>query len=294
MRSADPGRVLVVTGANRGIGLHVARQAATAGAPVVMICRNLERGRRALATLDPVPGGHQLVIADLGEWESVRDAAETIRAGRPVRALVNNAAVLPPRLERNQGGVELQLAVNHLGHVLLTGLLLPKLLEGAPSRIVGVSSGSHRGPPVALDDPGHIRRPYRRLVAYQQSKLANLAFTLALARRLEGSGVEAVAIQPGVYATGLWERWTGLGPLARLVVPGPARGARHVLRLALPEPGDSGSVNGSYFRKGRPGDPSPAAMDVSRQEELLTWSLAQVGLDGHDSWPWSGEGRPTP
>lgn len=271
--------MLVVTGANRGVGFHTARHAAAGGVPVVLVCRDRRRGEAALERLGGSSSGHELVLADLSDWDSVRSAAARIRSGgRPVRGLVNNAAVLPRTRRLNHDGVELQMAVNHLAHVLLIQCLLPSLRAGAPSRIVTVSSGSHAGPPVDLDDPAFEARPYRRLVAYQQSKMAGVAYTLALARRLGGSEVEAAAVHPGVYGTGLLGDWTGLGPLTRFVVPGPGRGGRIVARVAVQEGGVAGPVNGLYFNRGRATAPSSAALDREHQERVWEWSHRMVGL----------------
>ncbi|MGI9627998.1 MAG: SDR family NAD(P)-dependent oxidoreductase [Longimicrobiales bacterium] len=282
-RSTD--RLVAITGANRGIGFHLAQRLAARDFRILLLCRDRAAGREAVNQL---PGGdrHSVVTVDLSSWESVGAAAEEVtNRGDPLAALVNNAAVLPPDLQRNAQGIELQLAVNHLGHVLLTRLLMPMLQHGTssdpPRRVVTVSSGSHYGPPVDLEDTGWVRRPYKRLQAYQQSKLANVAFTLALARRLEGTGVEATALQPGTYDTGLWADYIGLGRLSGLVVPSPERAAPVVARLVDPnEPGaPQGSVNGVYFKRGQEARPADAALDPVHQEALWRWSLTAVGLN---------------
>lgn len=285
--SRSTGRLVVaITGANRGIGFQVARRLASRGHRVLLLCRSVDAGRSAIAQLDGGSDRHALVPVDLSSWQSVRAAAgELAGGGEPVSALVNNAAVIPRSVQRNAQGIELQLAVNHLGHVLLTDLLLPLLKasagSGVPGRVVTVSSGSHYGPPVDLDDTGWVRRRYRRLAAYQQSKLANVAFTLALARRLDGTGVEAVSLQPGVYGTGLWSDYTGLGRLAGWLAPGPERAAPVVTRLVDPwESGaPQGSLNGTYFKKGRKARPAKAALDPDHQEQLWRWSRGAVGLE---------------
>ncbi len=282
---------VAVTGANRGIGLYTARWLADRGASVVLLCRDAASGEEARASLHRTDR-HRVVACDLSEPDSVRAAAEDVGQGAPLSGLVNNAAVLPEQRVIGPLGIELQMAVNHLGHFQLTRLLLPRLRESAAARVVTVTSRSHRGPAVDLGDPGFEARRYRRLVAYQQSKMANVAFSLALARRLEGSTVASVAVHPGVYGTHLLGGWTGLGPLVRLAVPGPKRGGRWVGRLTVERGRTSETLNGAYFEKGDPRKPAPAALDIDHQERLWQWSERVLDLS-----PWpppaggeSGEG----
>ena len=210
---------VIITGANRGIGLAAAKQLAGTGHPIVMLCRDADRGRGALAELPllPPPHSHRLVVCDLASFASVRDAARQITGLAPrIAALVNNAAVLVPERTLSRDGFEIQLAVTHLGHFLLTNLLLPLLHRPAgPCRVVTVSSAAHAGPAFDFEDPNFVRRPYKRSQAYQQSKLANILFTFALARRTAGTGIEPVCTSPGRVRH---------GPVAELFGQGPGRG----------------------------------------------------------------------
>lgn len=282
-----PPRV-VVTGANRGVGLHACRWLADRGAAVTLLVRSRTAGEDARESLRGATR-HRVVPCDLADPDSVRRAAAEILDGPPVSGLVNNAAVLPRERRIGPLGVELQMTVNHLSHFLLTRLLFPALEAVRAGRVVTVTSRSHRGPPLHLDDPAYERRTYDRLVAYQQSKLANLAFSLALARRVRGSRVASVAVHPGVYATGLLGDWTGLGSVVRLGAPGPEKGGRHVGRLALAGDGSPADLNGTYFEKNRRARPAPAARDEAEQERLWRWSEITLGLP-----PWrcrSGEAQ---
>ena len=267
---------VAVTGANRGVGLHVCRWLAARGAAVVLLARNEEDGRRARDSLEE-PARHRVVGCDLADPGSVRQAAARLLEGPALTALVNNAAVLPSTLRLASSGIELQMAVNHLGHFLLTGLVLPGLERASAGAVVTVTSRSHRGAPLDLDDPDYSRRGYDRLVAYQQSKLANLAFSLALARRLKGSLVASVAVHPGVYATELLGSWTGLGSVVRMGVPGPKEGGRWVGRLVQRAHEAPADVNGTYYEKGVRAEPDPAALDEAAQERLWNWSEEAVG-----------------
>ena len=275
---------VVVTGGNRGIGLAAAQCLAEQEHRVILVCRDEGRGRDALASLSDLPGGasHQLVLADLASLKSVRAGARAItELGFPLTALINNAAVLPARRMLSADGFELQLAVTHLGHFLLTNLLLP-LLTRRPdtSRVITVSSGAHAGPPFDFGDPNFDERPYRRTRAYQQSKLANVLFTLALARRTADTGIEPLALHPGVYDTALLKDYMGAVPGRRLVAGvlgrNPARGGPILADLAVGRRDED--LSGAYLDKDTVDTPSKAALDVEAQEKLWDWSASAVGI----------------
>ena len=277
-------RTVIVTGGNRGVGLAAARSLAGRGYDLILICRDELRGVTALESL-PSPqslGNHRLVVADLASLRSVRAAAARIAGmGASISALVNNAACLPQRRRTSRDGFELQLAVTHLGHFLLTNLLLPELRGApAPCRVVTVSSAAHSGPPFNFRDPNFERRRYRARRAYQQSKLANVLFTLGLARRLAGTGIQAVALHPGVYDTGLLRsymgRLPGSGVAARLGGARAEKAGPLVAELAVGKRGED--LNGGYFHKSVRADPSPAARDTMAQERLWSWSAEATGL----------------
>jgi NAD(P)-dependent dehydrogenase (short-subunit alcohol dehydrogenase family) len=156
------------------------------------------------------PGAQVEVGAlELGSLPSVRAFAEATLAKHPViHLLVNNAGVMASPLGRTEQGFELQFGTNHLGHFLLTGLLLPALRKGAPARVVCVSSSGHRFSTVNLDDPNYEKRPYDKWEAYGQAKTANIWHALELDRREQGRGVRAIAIHPGMIVTELGRHLT--------------------------------------------------------------------------------------
>jgi NAD(P)-dependent dehydrogenase (short-subunit alcohol dehydrogenase family) len=202
------GRIAVVTGANSGLGLITARELARKGAHVVLACRNLEKGRTALAEVPAAASGPEpeLEELDLASLDSVRGFAERFKEERGgLDLLINNAGVMAPPRRHTADGFELQFGTNHLGHFALTGLLLP-LMEGREdARVVTLSSNAHktvRG--IAFDNLNGDRR-YFRWNAYGQSKLANLLFALELDRRLRArdSTVKSLAAHPGYSATNL-------------------------------------------------------------------------------------------
>ena len=278
-------RTVVVTGGNRGVGLATARNLADRGCELILVCRDERRGRQAIESLHSPrnSGNHRLVVADLASLDSVLAAAERIcETGAPITALVNNAACLPGKRRTSQDGFELQLAVTHLGHFLLTHLLLPQLRGApAPSRVVTVSSAAHSGPPFDFRDPNFERRRYRRRSAYQQSKLANVLFALELARRVAGSGVQAVALHPGVYDTGLLRsymgRIPGSGVAARVGGARAAKAGPILAELAVGRRGED--LNGAYFHKSVRTEPSAAARDREAQERLWSWSAEATGVE---------------
>lgn len=194
--ASQEGRVFIITGANSGIGLPTARALGKAGAHVVLAVRDVAKGETAAAS---VPGDREVRHLDLADLASVRAFAEAWQGD--IDVLINNAGVMRTPERRTVDGFELQVGTNHLGHFAMTNLLLPQLTD----RVVTVSSNAHRGGSISLDDLNWQQRRYQRWGAYQQSKLANLLFTLELERRLTAanSPVRALAAHPGYAATNL-------------------------------------------------------------------------------------------
>jgi NAD(P)-dependent dehydrogenase (short-subunit alcohol dehydrogenase family) len=200
-------RYAIVTGANSGLGLVTARELARAGASVVMACRNLDKGHAAIEQVRAaVPDGQvQLEELDLASLESVRGFAERYKATHDgLDLLINNAGVMAPPRRRTADGFELQFGTNHLGHFLLTTLLLDSMEGRDDARVVTLSSTAHKMGRIAFDNLNGDRH-YFRWFAYGQSKLANLLFALELDRRLRArdSTVKSLAAHPGYAATNL-------------------------------------------------------------------------------------------
>jgi NAD(P)-dependent dehydrogenase (short-subunit alcohol dehydrogenase family) len=201
------GRVVVVTGANSGLGLVTARELARAGASVVLACRNTGKGEQAIAgVLAAVPGADvEIQALDLADLESVREFAGRIASERDhLDLLVNNAGIMAPPRRSTKDGFESQFGTNHLGHFALTGLLLERLLAAAEPRVVTLSSAVHRMGTIKFDD---LQREhgYNSWLAYGQSKLANLIFCFELQRRASTAGTKllSLAAHPGYSATNL-------------------------------------------------------------------------------------------
>jgi NAD(P)-dependent dehydrogenase (short-subunit alcohol dehydrogenase family) len=278
------GRVAVVTGANSGVGRSTSELLAEAGARVVMVCRNQGRGEEALAAVRRLSSDDrvQLEIADLSSFESVRALAARLsdRLDR-IEMLVNNAGVFRARREISVDGFEVTMATNHLGHQLLTSLLLDGLCRGG-ARIVNVSSDGHRRGDLRRAPLEEILRgdlPYSGIRAYGDSKLANILFTFELMRRYGSEGITANALHPGVLATRIWNQ--NRSPLSLLLVlfkplmGRPAVGGRAVFRLASdPSLGESG---GSYFNVEEEARAAAQAYDVDLASELWDTSTRLIG-----------------
>jgi NAD(P)-dependent dehydrogenase (short-subunit alcohol dehydrogenase family) len=209
------GKVVLVTGANSGLGLSITTALAGKGARVLMACRNPQKAADACAEVQRVhPGATvEVVPLDLASLSSITSlATELCRNEARLDVLANNAGLMAIDHQRTEDGFEMQLGVNHLGHFALTGLLAPLLLATEGSRVVNMSSMGHRMGHMDLDDPMFERRTYHRWPAYFQSKLANLLFTLELDRRLREAGArtEALTAHPGTTHTDLGTEGSGL------------------------------------------------------------------------------------
>ncbi|MFJ7073712.1 SDR family NAD(P)-dependent oxidoreductase [Streptomyces sp. NPDC098781] len=214
----------VVTAGTAGIGLETAIGLAEAGLAVTVVGRNPERGARAIERINALGPLHsaRFLAADLSSLDEVRGLADRIAAGGPLNVLVNNVGAMFPDRQDSVDGIEASFAVNHLSSYLLTELLLPALRAGAPSRIVNVTSGAigvAKRVFDAVEPPGG----YYAFHWYGRAKLANLAYTLELARRLDGSDVSVFAADPGGAATDMTDGTMGdpkiVSPGLRLLWP---------------------------------------------------------------------------
>ncbi|HEY3820438.1 MAG TPA: SDR family oxidoreductase [Polyangiaceae bacterium] len=271
------GKTVLVTGANQGIGKATAIALAAKGAHVVMVARNAEKGRAALAEVEAAgTAGAELIVADLSSQDQVRRAAAELKAKhRRLDVLVNNAGVFVPERHTTVDGLEETFALNHLGYFLLTRELLDVLQATPGARIVNVSSDAHRSAKMHWDDLQFERTPYRGFKVYGQSKLANVLFTYELARRLEGTGVTANCLHPGVIASGFGQTYGSavsvLIKLARPFLLNTEEGARTSVYLASSP--EVAGVTGKYFSKCKPVKSNRVSYDVQSQQKL--WSLSE-------------------
>ena len=254
------GRIALVTGANTGIGFEAALQLARKGAHVLLGCRDQQRAKQAIKRIQAAAPTASLdwLPLDLADLASVAAAAAQLRTGhQQLDLLLCNAGVMVPPEGRTADGFELQFGINHLGHFALVLQLLP-LLQAAPAaRVVAVSSGAALFGRMVFDDLNFERRGYQPWAAYGQSKLANLLFIQALARRLKraGSSVVACAAHPGVTATELQRHSPNMQNMPPwLAMPAP-QGALPSLRAATDpavEPLDYFGPDGLLQMRGYP------------------------------------------
>lgn len=269
-------KVCIVTGANTGIGRATALELARAGFHTFVACRNEEKGRAAIDYIVKETGSKQVEFLelDLGSLDSVRKAAKTfLDRGLPLPLLVNNAGVAGQR-GITKDGFELHFGTNHLGHFLFTKLLLGRIIESAPARIVNVSSGSHYAAKKGIDF-SVVREPTKSITGlpeYEVSKLANVFFTQELAKRLEGTGVTTYALHPGTVASDAWRRipWP-IRPLMTMGMISNEEGAKTTLHCALSE--EAGAQTGLYYDKCKVKEASRVAKDIALQEKL--WQLSE-------------------
>jgi NAD(P)-dependent dehydrogenase (short-subunit alcohol dehydrogenase family) len=281
------GKVAVVTGAGAGLGTETARVLALGGAQVVMAVRNVPAAEqvasRLRAGLPAGSGALEVMKLDLANLASVRAFAGELAARHPrLHLLINNAGVMATPLGQTADGFETQMGTNHLGHFLLTNLLLEQLRAAAPARVVIVASRAHRrasGEEVlaTLDsDPQFRKRRYQPLVAYGASKLANILHTKALVRRLAGSGVTPYCLHPGVIATDLVKHMGLGGKIYRLVGPlflkSVAQGAATTI-FAANAPELTEAHAGIYLADCNEAQPRPVALDADLAERV--WSLSE-------------------
>jgi retinol dehydrogenase-12 len=274
------GRAFVVTGANSGIGKITARELARRGGRVTLACRTRGKTEEVIAEIRDATSSDALdfVELDLGELASVRRCAETLLArDRPIDCLVNNAGLAGTR-GATTDGFELAFGTNHLGHYLLTRLLLDRLKQHR-ARIVNVSSDSHYN--AKGIDWDAVRKPTKTITGmpeYEVSKLANVLFTKELARRLDGTGIHTYALHPGVVATDVWRRIpTPIAWIAKRFMITPEQGAEASVRCAT-DPALADQTGRFYDVGGVEKAPSKLSEDADLARQLWVKSAEWVGL----------------
>lgn len=270
------GRTVVITGANTGIGKETAIDLAKRGARIIMACRDPERGQAAVKEVIEKSSSQDVVFMklDLADSKSIREFAEAVNKGEPkLNILLNNAGVMVCPYGKTADGFEMQIGVNHFGHFLLTYLLLDLIKKSAPARIINVSSLAHTWGSINLEDINSEKR-YDKNAAYSQSKLANVLFTRSLAKRLEGTGVTAYSLHPGVVQTDLWRHLNGpqqvLMKIASPFTKNSVQGAQTSIYCAV-EPSLE-NQSGGYYSDCAPTECSKTAKDDVLAEKL--WELS--------------------
>ena len=279
--TAMTGRTVVVTGATAGIGRVACERLAAMGASLALVARNRAKAAALADDLRRRGAPSATVhVADLSRAPEMHRVAAELAALPRVDVLLNNAGAIFSRRVVTGDGFERTFALNHLAYFVLTNRLLDRRKAAAPARVVNVASEAHRGATLDFADL-QTARGYSGWLAYKRSKLCNILFTRALARRLAGTGVTANALHPGFVATdfgnnngGIFR--TGLGLAKRFMAIAPAEGAKTpVYLVSAPEVASS---SGLYFDKCAVREPSAAAQDDQSAEALWRESARVAGV----------------
>ncbi len=271
-------RVCLITGATSGIGKATALELAKMGATVVLHGKDEKKGERALGEILKSSGNEnvEFLIANLSSQSQVRKLASEIQKKyERLDVLINNAGVFYSYHEYSPDGVEMQFAVNHLSHFLLTNLLLQMLDESAPARIINVSSNAHFRETIHFDDI-NLAKHYNGWQAYCQSKLANVLFTYELADRIDPRQVTVNALHPGTVRTNIVGKYASfiyrLGwNLQKPTMLSVKEGAKTPIYLATSE--EVAGITGLYFVRRIPQKSSELSYDKALAKKL--WELSE-------------------
>jgi retinol dehydrogenase-14 len=278
-------KTYVVTGGSDGIGLECAVQVADAdpGCRIVVVGRNPERTALAVGRIRETAPTCRVdsLLCDFADQHAVRRlAGELLATCERIDVLVNNAGTVFAGRTLTADGIESTFAVNHLGGFLLTELLLDRLKESAPARVVFTSSDGHYRGTLDLDDVG-FEHDYTIMRAYCRSKLANVLTARRLSRELDGTGVTVTSLHPGAIATNIWSGapWFArpvLAVLKKWRMESPQVGGSRLAYLAT-SPEVEGE-SGGYYQRNRLREPSELARDDALGDRLYDASAALVGL----------------
>ena len=277
------GKTCVVTGANSGIGRETALGLARMGARVVLVCRNADKGKAALEEVARESKSSQpdLLIADISSQASVRALAGQIREKyKRLDVLLNNAGAALTKRQVSADGIEMTVALNHLGPFLLTSLLLELLKASTPSRVINVSSEASRRARIDTSDLQFERRKYKFFAAYGQAKLMLNMSSFEMARRVDRTGVTVNCLHPGVVATNFGSVDAPLGMkivfgALRPFLLSPVQGAQTSIYAASSP--DVAQISGKYLIKSKPAETNPLARDPKLTADVWEWSEKMTG-----------------
>ena len=299
-------KVYIVTGANSGVGLETTRQLVKQGGHVIMACRRPDAAEEVAKSFTGLKGSHEVMKLDLADLQSVRDFVdEFLRKYNKLDALVCNAGLVTfgSEIERTKDGFEMAIGVSYFGHFLLTELLLDVLKKSAPSRMIILSSVVHAGskrnrPNVHLDDLNFNTRKFNNFTAYIEAKVAVVLYAMALAKRLEGTGVTTVSVHPGWARSNFGGNSLAMkimrvvmAPLSPFITDSNEEAAQTSLHCLLSD--DVPEHSGAYFSQssvlyrdkeckngGWPmTSPNPNARNMDSAKKLVDLSYTLVGLN---------------
>ncbi|XP_071515973.1 retinol dehydrogenase 12-like isoform X2 [Panulirus ornatus] len=272
------GKTVIITGCNVGIGRETARDLSRRGAKIIMACRDTKTAEKVAKEISSQTGGQLVVMKlDLASLTSVRALAASVKSQETqIHMLINNAGVMMCPFMKTEDGFEMQMGTNHLGHFLLTCLLLPLLTHSEPACIITVSSLAHAGSVIRFDDMNN-EKDYNRLVAYGRSKLANILFTRQLAKRLKGTNIQVFSVHPGIVQSNLGRHIVGglsAWSFSTILLKTTIEGIQTTLHCAL----EANQEDPYYYSDCSLGHASPEAQDDEAAEKLWLISEKMVGL----------------
>ncbi|XP_070615230.1 retinol dehydrogenase 12-like isoform X2 [Erythrolamprus reginae] len=275
------GKVVVITGANSAIGKETARDLARRGAKVILACRDMAKAEKAAHEIRLETGNQEVKAKklDLADTKSIREfASNFLKEEKQLNILVNNAGIMMLTYSKTADGFEMHFGVNHLGHFLLTYLLIERLKQSAAARIINVSSVAHHTGRIHFQNL-QGEKFYIRGLAYSNSKLANILFTRELARRLEGTGVTVNALHPGTVMSGLVRHsftLTVLWNMFSIFMKTPWQGAQTSIYCAVSE--EMETVSGKYFSDCKPAYVSSQGRNDETAKKLWNVSCELLGI----------------
>jgi retinol dehydrogenase 12 len=274
---AMSGKTVLITGATSGIGYETAREIARRGADIVFTARNTSRGEQVRQQLISETGNPRIACMEchLDDLKSVRDFTSQFNQKHDrLHVLINNAGTWETKRSESNDGIELTFAVNHLAPFLLTKMLLEKIKSSSPARIINLASMAHKYGTMDFNDIEY-KKSWGSMKSYSRSKLCNVLFTKHLHKILEGSGVTANCVHPGVVNTRLFDKMPGwmLKPASVFFIS-PAKGAETSVYLAVSS--EVADISGGYFAKKKPAATSKLSQDPQSAQKL--WELSEQYL----------------
>ena len=283
MKENMNGKICLVTGGTNGIGKATAQALAQMGATVVIVGRDAQKAAQVSKEIQAASGNQNVdwLLADLSSQQDIRRlVAEFKSKYSQLHVLINNAGGTFMTRQLSVDGIEMTFALNHLAYFMVTNLLLDTIKASAPARIINVSSDAHSGGKIDFNNL-QGERSYSGIGPYGNSKLANILFTIELARRLEGTGVTVNALHPGLVSTGFGKNNPGLlmkimGVVIPLIARSPEKGAETSIYL-VSSPAVQ-NITGKYFVDCKITQPAPQASDSAVAKELWDVSAEMVCL----------------
>ncbi|XP_045510677.1 retinol dehydrogenase 13-like [Colias croceus] len=301
------GKTAIITGCNTGIGKETVLDFYKRGARVIMACRNIEKAEEAKKDIIEAcnnlteTGNIEVQKCDLSSMQSIREFSQKILDSEPqINILVNNAGVMMCPKEETEDGFEMQIGTNHLAHFLLTMLLLPRIINSKPARIVTVSSRAHTRYDMNFDDLNYKNRRYNAAEAYSQSKLANVLFSRELAKKLKEhniDGVNTYSLHPGVIKTELGRHLNEtlfkgsrqiIGFLVGPFMKSPELGAQTTIYCAVDE--KCANETGLYYSDCAVTNPDRKALNDEYGKKLWEKSVELVKLGDYNPFTASDPG----